>query len=35
MLSDRGSTYPVHKRDLDKLVKAGLVRQENSRYRAK
>lgn len=35
MVGDRGGAYPVHKRDLDKLVKAGLVRQENSRYRAK
>lgn len=35
MVGDRGGAYPVHKRDLEKLVKAGLVRQEDSRYRAK
>lgn len=34
MICDRSGSYAVFKRDLDKLVKAGLIYQKNNRYLA-
>lgn len=35
MVSDKRGAYAVYKRDLDKLVTEGLIREENRRYQAK
>jgi hypothetical protein len=34
MVNDRHGPYPVYKRHLQQLVKAGLIREEQNRYRA-
>ena len=34
MVSKQGGIYPVYKRDLEKLVKAGFIQRNNSRYQA-
>lgn len=35
MVTERSGTYAVYKRDLGKLVKAGLIQEKNGQYRAK
>ena len=35
MVSEKGGSYAVYKRDLEKLVKAKLIQEDNNRYRAK
>ena len=35
MVSEKGGSYAVYKRDLEKLVKAKLIQEDNNRYRVK